>query len=87
MQQVEVMVEQGGTLGLGYCYLNAVQTGEKSLVKLRQQGGEAVEMSTKIVGEVRSQARSALSPQKSNRPYFYKTTGLVIGVDEPTPEK
>jgi hypothetical protein len=82
----EKVTQQGGMVWLGHRYLNTVQEGEKTLVQLKRSGGEVITIAAQIVVDATGYARAVIYPQKSDRPSFYKATGIeyLITVDEQT---
>ena len=81
--------QQGGKVWLGYRYLNYEKIAGKTIVYLKQRGGETVSIKTQVLVDATGYARAVIYPNKSSRQTFYKATGIeyLIEVDPDTYQK
>jgi flavin-dependent dehydrogenase len=68
--------KNGGEVWMGYRYLSHHQESGKTTVCLKQRSGEIVEVNAQILVDATGYARAVMYPKKSERPAFYKGTGI-----------
>lgn len=66
----------GGEVWMGYRYVSHRQDTGEITVCLKQRGGEIVEVEAQILVDATGYARSVMYPKQSERPAFYKGTGI-----------